>query len=111
MHYLNRDCIYDVSKLDPMWIEELFELLVFNDGSWNISREINFNYVERILEDTSGDTWLYYSDSSSEWLFDAPDSVDIEYIDAVVDIENVLFGKEVTLVEEIKFNNKRIVIL
>lgn len=49
MHYLNRDCIYDVSKLDPMWIEELFELLVFNDGSWNISREINFNYVERIL--------------------------------------------------------------
>ena len=39
------------------------------------------------------------------------DSVDTEYIDAVVDIENVLFGKEVTLVEEIKFNSKRIVIL
>lgn len=111
MYYLNRDCVYDVSKLDPMWIEELFELLVFNDSSWNISRERNFGYVERILEGTFGDTWLYYSESADEWFFDASDSVDIEYIDAVVDIENVLFGKEVTLVEEIKFNSKRIVIL
>lgn len=111
MYYLNRDCIYDVSKLDPMWIEELFELLVFNDGSWNISRERNFDYVERILEGTYGYTWLYYSDSSSEWLFDVPDCIDTEYIDAVVDIEDVLFIKEVTLVEEIKFNSKRIVIL
>ena len=111
MYYLNRDCIYDVSKLDPMWIEELFELLVFNDSSWAISRENNFNYVGRILDGISDDTWLYYSESADEWLFDASDSVDTEYIDAVVDIENVLFGKEVTLVEEIKFNNKRIVIL
>ena len=39
MHYLNRDCIYDVSKLDPIWVEELFELLVFNDSSWATSRE------------------------------------------------------------------------
>lgn len=111
MYYLDRDCIYDVSKLDPMWIEELFELLVFNDSSWNISRERNFGYVERILEGTYGDTWLYYSDSSSEWLFDAPDCLDIEYIDAVIDIENVLFVKKATLVEEIKFNSKRVVIL
>ena len=111
MYYLNRDCVYDVSKLDPMWIEELFELLVFNDSSWAIKRESNFNYVERILDGISDDTWLYYSESADEWLFDASDSVDTEYIDAVVDIENVLFGKEVTLVEEIKFNSKRIVIL
>lgn len=111
MYYLNRDCIYDVSKLDPMWIEELFELLVFNDSSWNISRERNFGYVEKILEGTFGDTWLYYSDSSSEWLFDAPDCLDTEYLEDVIDIEHVLFGKEVTLVEEIKFNSKRIVIL
>ena len=111
MHYLDRDCVYDVSKLDPIWIEDLFELLVFNDSSWAISRESNFNYVERILEGTYEDTWLYYSESADEWLFDALDSVDIEYIDAVVDIEHVLFDKEVTLVEEIKFNSKRIVIL
>ena len=111
MYYLNRDCIYDVSKLDPMWIEELFELLVFNDGSWNISSESNFNYVERILEGTSGDTWLYYSDSSSEWLFGAPNYLDTKYVEAVIDIEHVLFVKEATLVEEIKFNSKRIVIL
>ena len=111
MHYLDRDCVYDVSELDPIWVEVLFELLVFNDSSWAISRESNFNYVGRILDGISDDTWLYYSESADEWLFDASDSVDIEYIDAVVDIENVLFGKEVTLVEEIKFNNKRIVIL
>ena len=111
MYYLNRDCIYDVSKLDPIWVEDLFELLVFNDSSWAISRESNFNYVERILDGISDDTWLYYSESADEWLFGASDSVDIEYIDAVVDIEHVLFVKEVTLVEEIKFNNKRIVIL
>ena len=111
MYYLNRDCVYDVSKLDPMWIEELFELLVFNDGSWNISREINFNYVERILEGTSGYTWLHYAEDTNEWLFDSPDCIDTEYLEAVIDIEHVLFVKEVTLVEEIKFNNKRIVIL
>ena len=111
MHYLDRDCVYDVSKLDPMWVEELFELLVFTDGTWNLSRESNFNYVERILEGTSGGTWLYYSESENEWLFDTPDCIDTEYIDAVVDIERVLFVKEVTLVEEIKFNNKRVVIL
>ena len=111
MHYLDRDCVYDVSKLDPIWVEELFELLVFNDSSWNTSRERNFGYVERILEGISDDTWLYYSESADEWLFDAPDCIDTEYLEAVVDIENVLFGKEVTLVEEIKFNNKRIVIL
>ena len=111
MHYLNRDCIYDVSKLDPIYVEELFDLLVHNDPSWHINRESNFNYVERILDGISDDTWLYYSESTEEWLFDASNSVDIEYIDAVVDIENVLFGKEVTLVEEIKFNSKRIVIL
>ncbi len=111
MYYLNRDCIYDVSGLDPIYVGELFDLLVHNDPSWHISRERNFNYVERILDGISDDTWLYYSESADEWLFDASDSVDIEYIDAVVDIENVLFGKEVTLVEEIKFNSKRIVIL
>ena len=111
MHNLNRDCIYDVSKLDPIYVEELFDLLVHNDPSWHISRENNFNYIERILNGISDDTWLYYSESVDEWLFDASDSVDIEYIDAVVDIENVLFGKEVTLVEEIKFNSKRVVIL
>ena len=111
MHYLDRDCIYDVSKLDPIYVEELFELLVFNDGSWNISSESNFNYVERILEGTSGDTWLYYSDSSSEWLFDAPDCLDTEYIEAVIDIEHVLFGKEVTSVEEIKFNSNIVNVL
>ena len=111
MHYLDRDCIYDVSKLDPIYVEELFDLLVHNDPSWHISREINFNYVERILGGTSGETWLYYSESADEWLFDASYSVDTEYIDAVIDIEDVLFVKEVTLVEEIKFNNKRIVIL
>ena len=111
MHYLDRDCVYDVSKLDPMWIEELFELLVFNDSSWNISRERNFGYVERILEGTSNDTKLYYSESADEWLFDSPDYIDTEYIDAVVDIEDVLLIKEVTLVEEIKFNSKRVVIL
>ena len=65
MHYLNRDCIYDVSKLDPMWIEELFDLLVFNDSFWNISRESNFGYVERILEGTSGDIWLYYEEGAN----------------------------------------------
>ena len=111
MHYLDKDCVYDVSKLDPIWVEELFELLVFNDSSWNTSRERNFGYVERILEGISDDTWLYYSESADEWLFDAPDCIDTEYLEAVVDIENVLFGKEVTLVEEIKFNSKRIVIL
>lgn len=111
MHYLDRDCIYDVSKLDPMWIEELFELLVFNDSSWDISRERNFGYVERILEGISGDTWLYYKEGANEWLFDAPDCFDTEYLEAVIDIEHVLFGKEVTLVEEIKFNSKRVVIL
>ena len=111
MHHLNRDCIYDVSKLDPMWIEELFDLLVFNDSFWNISRESNFGYVERILEGTSGDIWLYYEECANEWLFDAPDCIYTEYIEAVIDIEHVLFGKEVTLVEEIKFNSKRIVIL
>ena len=111
MHYLDKDCVYDVSKLDPIWVEELFELLVFNDSSWNASRERNFGYVERILEGISDDTWLYYSESANEWLFDAPDCIDTEYLEAVVDIENVLFGKEVTLVEEIKFNSKRIVIL
>lgn len=111
MHHLNRDCIYDVSKLDPMWIEELFDLLVFNDSSWNISGESNFGYVERILEGTSGDIWLYYEEGANEWLFDAPDCIYTEYIEAVIDIEHVLFDKEVTLVEEIKFNNKRIVIL
>ena len=111
MHYLNRDCIYDVSKLDPIWVEDLFELLVFNDSSWDISRESNFNYVERILDGISDDTWLYYSESSSEWLFDAPDCLDTEYIEAVIDIEHVLFVKEVTLVEEIKFNNKTIFVL
>ena len=111
MHYLDRDCVYDVSKLDPMWIEELFELLVFNDSSWNISRERNFGYVERILEGTSGDIWLYYEEDANEWSFDAPDCIYTEYIEAVIDIEHVLFDKEVTLVEEIKFNSKRIVIL
>ena len=65
MHHLNRDCIYDVSKLDPMWIEELFDLLVFNDSFWNISRESNFGYVERILEGTSGDIWLYYEEGAN----------------------------------------------
>ena len=110
MHYLDRDCVYDVSKLDPMWVEELFDLLVHNDPSWHISRERNFGYVERILEGTSGDTWLHYAEGANEWLFDTPNYLN-EYIDAVVDIENVLFGKEVTLVEEIKFNSKRIVIL
>ena len=39
MHYLDRDCVYDVSELDPIWVEDLFELLVFNDSSWAISRE------------------------------------------------------------------------
>ena len=111
MYYLDRDCVYDVSELDPIWVEELFDLLVHNDPSWNISRESNFNYVERILEGTYGDTWLYYSDSSSEWLFDAPDCLDTEYVEAVIDIEHVLFVKEATLVEGIKFNSKRIVIL
>lgn len=111
MYYLDRDCVYDVSELDPIWVEELFDLLVHNDPSWNISRESNFNYVERILEGTYGDTWLYYSDFSSEWFFDTPDCLDTEYVEAVIDIENVLFGKEATLVEEIKFNSKRIVIL
>ena len=111
MHYLDRDCVYDVSKLDPIYVEELFDLLVHNDPSWHISRESNFNYVERILNGISDDTWLYYSESADGWLFDASDSVDIEYIDAVVDIEHVLFVKEATLVEEIKFNSKRIVIL
>ena len=111
MHYLDRDCIYDVSKLDPIYVEELFDLLVHNDSSWNISRESNFGYVERILEGISGDTWLYYEEGANEWLFDAPDCLDTEYIEAVIDIEHVLFGKEVTLVEEIKFNNKRVVIL
>ena len=84
---------------------------MFNDGSWNISREINFNYVERILEGTSGYTWLHYAEDTNEWLFDSPDCIDTEYLEAVIDIEHVLFVKEVTLVEEIKFNNKRIVIL
>ena len=111
MYYLNRDCIYDVSKLDPIYVEELFDLLVHNDTSWHINSESNFNYVERILDGTSGDTWLYYVEGANEWLFDSPDCIDTEYIDVVVDIENVLFGKEVTLVEEIKFNSKRIVIL
>ena len=111
MHYLDRDCIYDVSKLDPIYVEELFDLLVHNDPSWHISRERNFGYVERILEGTSGDTWLYYSESADEWLFDAPDCIDTEYLEAVIDIEHVLFDKEVTSVEEIKFNSKRIVIL
>ena len=111
MHYLDRDCVYDVSELDPIWVEDLFELLVFNDSSWAISRENNFNYVGRILDGISDDTWLYYSESADEWLFDASDSVDTEYIDAVIDIEDVLFVKEVTLVEEIKFNSKRVVIL
>ena len=111
MHYLDRDCIYDVSKLDPMWIEELFELLVFNDSSWNISRERNFGYVEKILEGTSGDTWLHYAEGANEWLFDAPDYLDTEYVEAVIDIEHVLFVKEATLVEEIEFNSKRVVIL
>ena len=111
MYYLNRDCVYDVSKLDPMWIEELFELLVFNDSSWNISRERNFGYVERILDGISGDTWLHYVEGENEWLFDRPDCIDTEYLEAVIDIEHVLFVKEVTLVEEIKFNSKRIVIL
>ena len=111
MHNLNRDCIYDVSKLDPIYVEELFDLLVHNDPSWHINRESNFNYVERILNGISDNTWLCYSKSVYGWLFGASDSVDIEYIDAVVDIENVLFGKEVTLVEEIKFNSKRVVIL
>lgn len=111
MYYLNRDCIYDVSKLDPIWVEELFELLVFNDSSWVISRENNFNYVGRILDGISDDTWLYYSESADEWLFNSPDCIDTEYIDAVIDIEDVLFVKEVTLVEEIKFNSKRVVIL
>lgn len=111
MHYLNRDCIYDVSKLDPIYVEELFDLLVHNDPSWHISRETNFGYVERILEGISDDTGLYYSKSADEWLFDSPDCIDTEYIDAVVDIEDVLLIKEVTLVEEIKFNSKRVVIL
>ena len=111
MHHLNRDCVYDVSKLDPIWVEELFELLVFNDGTWNLSRESNFGYVERILEGTSGDIWLYYAEGVNGWLFDARDCIYTEYIEAVIDIEHVLFDKEVTLVEEIKFNNKRIVIL
>ena len=111
MYYLNRDCIYDVSKLDPIYVEELFDLLVHNDPSWHISREINFNYVERILEGISDNTWLYYSESADEWLFDAPDCLDTKYVEAVIDIENVLFVKEATLVEEIKFNSKRIVIL
>ena len=82
-----------------------------NDPSWHISRESNFGYIERILEGTSGDTWLYYEEGANEWLFDAPDCINTEYIEAVIDIEHVLFGKEVTLVEEIKFNSKRIVIL
>ena len=111
MHYLDRDCIYDVSKLDPIYVEELFDLLVHNDPSWHISRETNFGYVERILEGTSGDTWLYYEEGANEWLFDAPDCIDTEYLEAVIDIEDVLFVKEVTLVEEIKFNSKRVVIL
>ena len=111
MHYLNRDCIYDVSKLDPIYVEELFDLLVHNDPSWNISRERNFGYVERILEGTSGDTWLYYEECANEWLFDAPDCLDTEYLEVVIDIEHVLFVKEATLVEEIKFNSKRIFIL
>lgn len=111
MHYLDRDCVYDVSELDPVWVEDLFELLVFNDSSWAISRENNFNYVGRILDGISGDTWLHYSEFADEWLFDASDSVDTEYIDAVIDIEDVLFVKEVTLVEEIKFNSKIIFIL
>ena len=111
MYYLNRDCVYDVSKLDPIYVEELFDLLVHNDPSWHISREINFNYVERILDGISGDTWLHYAEGANEWLFDSPDCIDTEYLEAVIDIEHVLFVKEVTLVEEIKFNNKRIVIL
>ena len=111
MHYLDRDCTYDVSKLDPIYVEELFDLLVHNDPSWHISRETNFGYVERILEGTSGDTWLYYEEGANEWLFDAPDCIDTEYLEAVIDIEDVLFGKEVTLVEEVKFNSKRVVIL
>ena len=111
MHYLDRDCVYDVSKLDPIWVEELFELLVFNDGTWNLSRESNFGYVERILEGTSGDTWLHYAEGANEWLFDSPDCIDTEYLEAVIDIEHVLFDKEVTSVEEIKFNSKRVVIL
>lgn len=111
MYYLNRDCIYDVSKLDPIYVEELFDLLVFNDSSWNISRERNFGYVERILEGIYGDTWLYYEEGANEWLFDAPDCLDTEYVEAVIDIEHVLFDKEVTLVEEIKFNNKTIFVL
>ena len=111
MYYLDRDCVYDVSELDPIYVEELFDLLVHNDPSWHISRESNFNYVERILDGISDDTWLYYSEDANEWLFDAPDCLDTEYIDAVVDIENVLSVKKATLVEEIKFNSKRVVIL
>ena len=111
MHYLDRDCVYNVSKLDPIYVEELFDLLVHNDPSWHINIESNFGYVERILEGISGDTWLYYEEGKNEWLFDAPDCIYIEYIEAVIDIEHVLFGKEVTLVEEIKFNSKRVVIL
>ena len=111
MYYLDRDCVYDVSELDQIWVEELLELLVFNDSSWAISSESNFNYVERILDGISDDTWLYYSESAEEWLFDSPDCIDTEYLEAVIDIEHVLFGKEVTLVEEIKFNSKRIIIL
>ena len=111
MYYLDRDCIYDVSKLDPIYVEELFDLLVHNDTSWHISRETNFGYVERILEGTSGDTWLYYEEGANEWLFDAPDCLDTEYLEVVIDIEHVLFVKEATLVEEIKFNSKRIFIL
>ena len=111
MHYLDRDCVYNISKLDPIYVEELFDLLVHNDPSWNISRETNFGYVERILEGTSGDTWLYYEEGANEWLFDAPDCIYTEYVEAVIDIEHVLFVKEATLVEEIKFNSKGIVIL
>ena len=105
MYYLNRDCIYDVSKLDPMWIEELFELLVFNDGSWNISSESNFNYVERILEGTSGDTWLHYVEGANEWFFNAPDCLDTKYIEAVIDLSK--YFKEY----QFKYNSKIIFIL
>ena len=111
MHYLDRDCVYDVSKLDPIWVEDLFELLVFNDSSWVISSESNFNYVERILDGISDDTWLYYSESADEWLFDAPDCIDTEYLEVVIDIEHVLFDKEVTSVEEIKFNSNIVNVL
>ena len=106
MYHLNKNCIYDVSELDEKYAKELFELLVFNDPTWKINQLNNFNYVVRILSGDSYDNWLYYT--RGEWFLDTAEDIDTELIEAEVSIEYVLFPK-VGL--EIKFNNKRVVIV